>query len=180
MHHIYSYHCQTVALATEDLKKAHDLGLFITNAVIQPIGTQQCLLGSPSPTLRLQQTFAQIGVRAKRPSEPLICSHYGREFRRQDLVLPVHCAAGARLDVSGTTRDKVPSDVKADVNGTTLGLYSFRIFADCQSNRKRPLAEDISKTAAPKKRKISLDLIENVDPVAVHDRILTCGQRKLL
>lgn len=83
----------------------------------------------------------------------------------------------------------VGSDVREDVNKTTLGLYSFRIFVDCvwsaktvasvklpsgprplltagHSNRKRPLSNAIERTGAPKKLRIHIvDQDENAEVV---------------
>lgn len=83
------------------------------------------------------------------------------------------------------TRTTAGPDVREEVNKTTLGLYSFRIFVDCawskqkvaksgglplgarpvlkvgSSNRKRPCAGDIAKTAAPKKRRVVVEEKEN-------------------
>ncbi|KAJ6562957.1 hypothetical protein B0H10DRAFT_1966315 [Mycena sp. CBHHK59/15] len=82
--------------------------------------------------------------------------------------------------------ETVGSDVREEVNKTTLGLYSFRIFVDCvwsakhvkkgglppghhpfvtlgQLNRKCPLAESIARTAAPKKKRVQIDDQETVN-----------------
>jgi hypothetical protein len=98
--------------------------------------------------------------------------------------------------------ERVIVDVKDEVNNTTLGLYSFRVFVDCvwsaqkialepgpllvgrrkvltsnQSVPKRPHTDKIAKTSAPKRRKVEVvEDIENVNPVA---GIMTRSQKKL-
>ncbi|KAJ7461907.1 hypothetical protein FB451DRAFT_1180921 [Mycena latifolia] len=84
------------------------------------------------------------------------------------------------------TRETAGTEVREDVNKTTLCLYSFRVFVDCvwlaqkvgdtvplgwhpvlsagTSTRKRPRIEDIGKTAAPKKRRVCVAAVkENID-----------------
>ncbi|KAJ7035751.1 hypothetical protein C8F04DRAFT_1341690 [Mycena alexandri] len=202
LHHIDSYRRKACTLNVDELKIGHDLGLFIPNAVIQPDGHAEVPSGiSPAlptvPTvLRSDRGQGQKTVRVPNIAITMAGNGSGRTSYSPFTAQPGSDWISAR-------REKVLSDVKADVNDTTLGLYSFRIFVDCvwsvqklkgtplprgprplvtigQSNRKRPLAEEIAKTAAPKKRRISLDLIENVDLGAADDRILTRSQRKLL
>ncbi|KAJ7020491.1 hypothetical protein C8F04DRAFT_1196534 [Mycena alexandri] len=187
LHHIDSYRRKACTLNVDELKTAHDLGLFIPNAVIQPDGHAEVPSGiSPAlptvPTvLRSDRGQGQKTVRVPNIAITMAGNGSGRTSYSPFTAQPGSDWISAR-------REKVLSDVKADVNDTTLGLYSFRIFVDCvwsvqklkgtplprgprplvtigQSNRKRPLAEEIAKTAAPKKRRISLDLIENVDLV---------------
>jgi hypothetical protein len=83
-------------------------------------------------------------------------------------------------------RETVGSDVREEANKTTLGLYSFRLLVDCiwssktvseegipqgrrpvltvgSGNRKRPLAHNIEKTGAPKKkRRVVTEEKENI------------------
>ncbi|KAJ7801804.1 hypothetical protein B0H14DRAFT_3782432 [Mycena olivaceomarginata] len=97
------------------------------------------------------------------------------------------------------SRETVGTDVRDEVNSTTLGLYSFRIFVDCawmtqkvavsgglpvgrrevntigQSNRKRPLASDIAKHDRAKKPRQALEEKENID---VSEGIMTRSQRR--
>jgi hypothetical protein len=94
-------------------------------------------------------------------------------------------------------------DVAHDVNSTTPGLYSFRIFVDCvwsaqkiaasgglalglrrvesvgPVNRKRPRASEIAKhEVARKKLRVSLVEKENID--TLEERIMTRSQREKL
>jgi hypothetical protein len=92
-------------------------------------------------------------------------------------------------------------DVSEDVNSTTLGLYSFRIFVDCawttqkvdqaggfpsgrhpllgagQSNHKRPLAKDIANIGAKRKQTLIPIQQENLD---LSQGILTRSKRRKL
>ncbi|KAF8187043.1 hypothetical protein K438DRAFT_1973222 [Mycena galopus ATCC 62051] len=181
--HIYAYRCKIVTLNAAYLEKAHDLGLFIPNTVIQSNGHAEVppIMSCSNPmvgrTLRTDRGQGQKDVRIG------------------------NFAAGSDWPSAGW--EKMLSDVKADVNSTTLRLYSFQIFVDCvwsiqklrdtplpssprpliksgNSNRKRPLVEVISKTAAPKKHRISMDNVKNIDPANTVSRVLTRAQRKLL
>ncbi|KAJ7845732.1 hypothetical protein B0H14DRAFT_2584555 [Mycena olivaceomarginata] len=97
------------------------------------------------------------------------------------------------------SRETVGTDVRNEVNSTTLDLYSFRIFVDCawttqkvavsgglpvgrrevntigQSNRKRPLASDIAKHDRAKKPRQALEEKENID---VSEGIMMRSQRR--
>ncbi|KAJ7680017.1 hypothetical protein B0H17DRAFT_1138787 [Mycena rosella] len=104
------------------------------------------------------------------------------------------------LYVIHNQRATMGADVREEVNRTTLGLYSFRVLVDCaysvkyiakgqlptgphpvlsfgQSNRKRPLAAEIARTGAPKKKRIRIDEQENV--LDLTQGIRMCSGRKL-
>ncbi|KAJ7698850.1 hypothetical protein B0H16DRAFT_1705916 [Mycena metata] len=201
LHHILGYHRSRVVLGAKLLEKAHTLGLFVPNAVIQPDGSAQVPDGiSPLPptviiTLRTDRRQGTVHV----PNFAITMdgNESGRTSYRTSYT---PFTAHGDSDWSPVKREAVLSDVKADVNSTTLGLYSFRILVDCvwsaqklgnttlpsgprplvtvgQSGRKRPRAEEIKKTAASKKRRISAE-VEILDPASFAEGVRTRGQRQ--
>ncbi|KAJ7176357.1 hypothetical protein C8R43DRAFT_1198025 [Mycena crocata] len=193
------YRREFVIFTEERLSFAIDLGLFQPNTEIQPDGRAIVPAGSA-------------------PCEPSVEAHFGSADRNQATVqVPNICVSiqGGRKSLNAyspftakpgsgwktASRSMVTSDVRDDVNETTLGLYSFRIFVDCawtaqkvaktmeglprgprptvhagRSNRKRPLAADIARSAAPKRKKVRIEEQENVD---ISAGITTRSGRKL-
>ncbi|KAJ6622384.1 hypothetical protein B0H10DRAFT_2430855 [Mycena sp. CBHHK59/15] len=186
LHGIFSYRRIRVEFTAEQLHKAHELNLFQPNAIIQPDGHAQVPAAAP-----LVHPSVKTALRAD--------SHRLQGFTRvpnflifitdeDDLRTYSPFTAQPAPNWRKAHREMVASDVKEDVNSTTLGLYSFRVLVDCgwsaqkvaaagglrpgprpvisagPSNRKRPLSRDVAKTAAPKKRRISVDNQENIDP----------------
>ncbi|KAJ7716845.1 hypothetical protein B0H16DRAFT_1800606 [Mycena metata] len=181
LHHILGYRRSRVVLSATLLGEAHTLGLFVPNAVIQPDGSAQVIT-----TLRADRGQETVRV----PNFAITID--GNESGRTSYT---PFTARGDTDWLPAKREAVLSDVKADVNSPTLGLYSFRILVDCvwsaqkltnitlpsgprplvtvgQSGRKRPRAEEIKKTAASKKRRISAE-VENFDPANFAEGIST-------
>ncbi|KAJ7888620.1 hypothetical protein B0H14DRAFT_3127234 [Mycena olivaceomarginata] len=172
------------------LQAAHELGLFLPNAIIQPNGCAELPDGA-SPKSSVKAT-----LRADRGQKFIKAPNFLITVGKIKCYTPVHSTAWPN------SCERVIVDVKDEVNNTTLGLYSFRVFVDCvwsaqkialepgpllvgrrkvltsnQSVRKRPHADKIAKTSAPKRRKVEVvEDIENVNPVA---GIMTRSQRKL-
>ncbi|KAJ7777655.1 hypothetical protein DFH07DRAFT_766402 [Mycena maculata] len=161
------HRCSNVILKADRLYKAHELGLFVPNAAIQPDGTTlvppNSVAEDPSVTTVLHAGCVKVII----PNYAI-----GIHAGQKDLMTYLPFTAQAGFDWTN-----------ADVNDTTLGLYSFHIFVDCvwsaqkvgaaggvppcnhrneqgagHSNRKRPRAQEIAKSAAPKKPRDDLQL----------------------
>ncbi|KAJ7829926.1 hypothetical protein B0H14DRAFT_3143749 [Mycena olivaceomarginata] len=176
------------------LQAAHELGLFLPNAIIQPNGCAELPDGA-SPKSSVKAT-----LRADRGQKFIKAPNFLITVGKIKCYTPFTAQPGPTWKQGSCER--VIVDVKDEVNNTTLGLYSFRVFVDCvwsaqkialepgpllvgrrkvltsnQSVRKRPRADKIAKTSAPKRRKVEVvEDIENVNPVA---GIMTRSQRKL-
>ncbi|KAJ7631609.1 hypothetical protein DFH06DRAFT_1337586 [Mycena polygramma] len=184
LRHISSYRRNLVRLDADRLQQAHALGLFVPNAVIHPDGHARV-----PPGIAPQVPSIPTTLRADRRQKSIEAVNFAITIGEGKGHVVSYSPFSAQPGPTWwkATREMVITDVKAEVNDTTLGLYSFRIFVDCvwstqkipdesilrgrrplqtvgQSNRKRPRAEDIGKTAAPKKRRVSMVEVENVDP----------------
>ncbi|KAJ7159319.1 hypothetical protein C8R43DRAFT_1234061 [Mycena crocata] len=178
------YRREFVIFTEERLSFAIDLGLFQPNAEIQPDGRAIVPAGSapcePSVEARFRADRNQATVQV-----PNICVSIQGGRKSLNAYSPFTAKPGSGWKMA--SRSMVTSDVRDDVNETTLGLYSFRIFVDCawtaqkvaktmeglprgprptvhagRSNRKRPLAADIARSAAPKRKKgLQLGVGEN-------------------
>ncbi|KAJ7736565.1 hypothetical protein DFH07DRAFT_966800 [Mycena maculata] len=120
---ITSYRCSNVILTADRLYKAHELGLFVPNAVIQPDGTAlvppNSVAEDPSVTTVLRAGRGKVII----PNYAI-----GIHAGQKDLMTYSPFTAQAGFDWTNATRSTVGADVRQDVNDTTLGLYSFRIF----------------------------------------------------
>ncbi|KAJ7180197.1 hypothetical protein C8R43DRAFT_941880 [Mycena crocata] len=174
---ITTYRRDYVVFTEARLIRAIELGLFQPNAVIQPDGRGIVPAGAPPCDSSVQARFRsdrrQATVRV-----PNICIsiHGGKKDLQAYSPFTAKAASGWKK----ATRSAVLSDVREDVNDTTLGLYSFRILVDCawsaqkvdkamdslprgprpivhagRFNRKRPLAAEIARftKAGPKKKR---------------------------
>ncbi|KAJ7478782.1 hypothetical protein B0H11DRAFT_2423767 [Mycena galericulata] len=184
LYHISCYRRSHVILDAARLEAAHKLGLFLPNAIIQPNGIARVPSNSPEtePTVKTQLRADRRQATVKIPN--FVVTILGG---KKSLVTYSPFTARPGLNWRTAQRSTVGSDVRDDSNKTTLGLYSFRTFVDCawsakyvgtggvptgrrplvsvgQSNRKRPLADAIVRTAAPKKRRVVMQDEENVDP----------------
>ncbi|KAJ7836802.1 hypothetical protein B0H14DRAFT_3141660 [Mycena olivaceomarginata] len=157
-------------------KPQHELGLFLPNAIIQPNGCAEQIIKAPNFLI----TVGKIKCYKQQPHSQHSLAQRWKQGSCERVIV----------------------DVKDEVNNTTLGLYSFRcslivswsaqkialepgpllvgrrkVLTSNQSVRKRPRADKIAKTSAPKRRKVEVvEDIENVNPVA---GIMTRSQRKL-
>ncbi|KAJ7694310.1 hypothetical protein B0H14DRAFT_3175104 [Mycena olivaceomarginata] len=182
--------------AHDCLQAAHELGLFLPNAIIQPNGCAE-LPGGASPKSSVKAT-----LRADRDEKFIKAPNVLITVGKIKCYTLFTAQPGPTWNKECASCERVIVDVKDKVNNTTLGLYSFRVFVDCvwsaqkialepgpllvgwqkvltsnQSVRKRPHADKIAKTSAPKRRKVEVvEDIENVNPVA---GIMTRSQRKL-
>ncbi|KAF8207361.1 hypothetical protein K438DRAFT_1962291 [Mycena galopus ATCC 62051] len=160
------------------LQRAHDLGLFIPNAVIGPNGRAEVPSGhTPSePTVKKLDDF-----RVDRDQTYTVVPNFSIKIPQT-------------TSQAGYAREIVWSDVREDVNTTNFGMYSFRIFVDCvysvktlaasgglppgqretltvgSAKRKHPSAAAIAKTDS-KKRRVS-EKKENI-PEPVNTRPCT-------
>ncbi|KAJ7875925.1 hypothetical protein B0H14DRAFT_3130614 [Mycena olivaceomarginata] len=167
---------------------------FLPNAIIQPNGCAEFPDGA-SPKSSVKAT-----LRADRDQKFIKAPNFLITVGKIKCYTPFTAQPGPTWKQGSCER--VIVDVKDEVNNTTLGLYSFRVFVDCvwsaqkialgpgpllvgrrkvltsnQSVRKRPHADKIAKTSAPKRRKVEVvEDIENVNPVA---GIMTRSQKKL-
>ncbi|KAF8190357.1 hypothetical protein K438DRAFT_2018693 [Mycena galopus ATCC 62051] len=132
LNQVSAYRRSIVKLSGADIEKAHELGLFVPNAVIQPDG------------------YARVppGIFSVTPAAPIIlrADRHQKKAHVPNFAVTMAGSGGGRIsytpftarpgpDWVSATRQKVLSDVKADVNGTTLGLYSFRVFVDSSTGR---------------------------------------------
>ncbi|KAJ7467278.1 hypothetical protein B0H11DRAFT_2197385 [Mycena galericulata] len=184
LYHISCYRRSHVILDAARLEAAHKLGLFLPNAIIQPNGIARVPSNSPEtePTVKTQLRADRCQATVKIPN--FVVTILGG---KKSLVTYSPFTARPGLNWRTAQCSTVGSDVRDDSNKTTLGLYTFRTFVDCawsakyvgtggvptgrrplvsvgQSNRKRPLADAIARTAAPKKRRVVMQDEENVDP----------------
>ncbi|KAJ7444406.1 hypothetical protein B0H11DRAFT_2342813 [Mycena galericulata] len=181
---ISCYRRSEVVFDIATLNAAHENGLFLPNAIIQANG-RAIVPANAIPTPPSVRTT----LRADRPQATVKVPNFALTWRsgkgKQATYSPFTAKPHAEWQKS--TRETLGFDVREDVNNTTLGLYSFRILVDCvwsakfvakagvvplgrrptiksgKSNSKRPRAEDIVKTGAPKKRRICLDEKENIE-----------------
>ncbi|KAJ7877069.1 hypothetical protein B0H14DRAFT_3130263 [Mycena olivaceomarginata] len=193
LHHVLTYRRFNVFVYQDLLQAAHELGLFLPNAIIQPNGCAELPDGA-SPKSSVKAT-----LRADRDQKFIKAPNFLITIGKIRCDTPFTAQPGPMWKQGSCER--VIVDVKDEVNNTTLGLYSFRVFVDCvwsaqkialepgpllvgrrkvltsnQSVRKRPRADKIAKTSAPKRRKVEVvEDIENVNPVA---GIMTRSQKK--
>ncbi|KAJ7443076.1 hypothetical protein B0H11DRAFT_1932063 [Mycena galericulata] len=185
LYHISCYRRSHVILDAAKLDAAHKLGLFLPNVIIQPNGIAQVPSNLPEtePTVKTKLRADRRQATVKIPN--FVVTILGG---KKPLVTYSPFTARPGLSWRKAQRSTVGSDVRDDINKTTLGLYSFRTFVDCgwsakyvgtggvptgrrplisigQSKRKRPLVDAIARTAAPKKRRVVIEDEENIDPV---------------
>ncbi|KAJ7444374.1 hypothetical protein B0H11DRAFT_2089641, partial [Mycena galericulata] len=181
---ISCYRRSEVVFDIATLNAAHENGLFLPKAIIQANG-RAIVPANAIPTPPSVRTT----LRADRPQATVKVPNFALTWRsgkgKQATYSPFTAKPHAEWQKS--TRETLGFDVREDVNNTTLGLYSFRILVDCvwsakfvakagvvplgrrptiksgKSNSKRPRAEDIVKTGAPKKRRVCLDEKENIE-----------------
>ncbi|KAJ7089611.1 hypothetical protein C8R44DRAFT_751354 [Mycena epipterygia] len=205
LHHVLTYRRFNVLVYQDCLQAAHELGLFLPNAIIQPNGSAE-LPGGASPKTSVKATLC-----ADRNQKFIKAPNFLITIGKIKCYTPfaaqpgptwkqgVHCL----LSVVGL--NAIPDTIfwqSYEVNNTTLGLYSFRVFVDCvwsvqkialepgpllvgrrkvltsnQSIHKLPHADKIAKTSAPKRRKVEVvEDIENANPLA---GIMKRSQKKL-
>ncbi|KAJ7135085.1 hypothetical protein C8R46DRAFT_1325842 [Mycena filopes] len=185
--HVSTYRRREVTFNAEMLERAHDLGLFIPNTVIQPKGRAVVPAGviPAAPTFKTLANFRvdRAQASAQAPNY-MIKVPLGSET--VTLYSPFTAKAGEHW-ASGC-RELVVSDVREEVGTTTLGLYSFRVFVDCVyslktvaasgglpsgprkvttvdgGSRKRPTRAAIEKAGNSKKRKVSAEESEPSQP----------------
>ncbi|KAJ7106431.1 hypothetical protein C8R43DRAFT_1140555 [Mycena crocata] len=167
LHHIPTYRRAIVGIYEDRLRAAHDLGLFLPNAIIQPDGHAELPPGAPA------KPSVATSLRTDRGQKFIKAPNFLITVPNVKCYTPFTARPAPAWEKGRC--EPVLVDVKDEVNVTTLGLYSFRIFVDCvwsvqrigekplplgrrkvvganQSVRKRPLAEKIAQTSAPKKR----------------------------
>ncbi|KAJ7359970.1 hypothetical protein DFH08DRAFT_801726 [Mycena albidolilacea] len=178
LNRVSAYRRSEVIFTSEDITIAHRLGLFLSNAFIDSDGQARATGSSiPSIPVQLRPQYNKMHV-----PNFAITWHIGKA----KYVAYTPFTAKPPAHWQRVVRETVGSDVREEVNKTTLGLYSFRLLVDCiwssktvseegipqgrrpvltvgSGNRKRPLAQDIAKTGAPKKkRRVVTEEKENI------------------
>ncbi|KAJ7837855.1 hypothetical protein B0H14DRAFT_3701606 [Mycena olivaceomarginata] len=127
LHHVLTYRRFNVFVYQDLLQAAHELGLFLPNAIIQPNGCAE-----------------QATLCADRDQKFIKAPNFLITIGKIKCYTPFTAQPGPMWKQGSCER--VIVDVKDDVNNTTLGLYSFRVFVDCVC----PFANDPAQTRSPK------------------------------
>ncbi|KAJ7700953.1 hypothetical protein B0H16DRAFT_1902854 [Mycena metata] len=133
---ILAYRRSHVTLSGKDLQTVHDLGLFLSDAVIEEDGRARAA-NSSSPSIPTQLRNGRKSIRVPNFA---ITWHSGKTKH----VTYTPFTAKPASDWQKVTRETVGSDVRDEVNKTTLGLYSFRLLVDCVWS-----AKTVSKAGIP-------------------------------
>ncbi|KAJ6628119.1 hypothetical protein B0H10DRAFT_1940673 [Mycena sp. CBHHK59/15] len=195
---VLAYRRNCVCFDEARLRLAHERGLFISNAIIQPDGGAVVPAGNIPVEPTVRETFRMDRVQQWVEVPNIV-------FSTKDYNTYSPFSAVIPKDWVKAGHAWVGSYVCEDVNLTTLGLYSFRIFVDCgwtaqklkaakmtiptgrrpvlaagKGNCKRPLANQIARSAAPKKRCIARDDNKENEVIDLNVGITTRSKHKLL
>ncbi|KAK7001646.1 hypothetical protein R3P38DRAFT_3326957 [Favolaschia claudopus] len=200
LRHVLVFRRKHVRITAEQLREAHGMNLFQPRAIIQadgrailPKGVQPDALSAPA-SLRSDRNRVQASTKVANRRIVMGKLKGYTPFTAQPAK--GWCSASSEL---------VTVDMAHDVNDTTIGLYSFRIFVDCawtttklkagegfqsdqwrraatvgRSKRKRPSATTIADhdKARKKQKQQASELKENIEPVDLGTGVMTRAQRR--
>ncbi|KAJ7124415.1 hypothetical protein C8R44DRAFT_734898 [Mycena epipterygia] len=152
LHHVLTYRCFNVLVYQDCLQAAHELGLFLPNAIIQPNGSAE-LPGGASPKTSVKAT--------------LCADHNQKLIKAPNFLITIgkiKCYTPFTAQPGPTWKQGVHCLL------SVVGLNTIPDTIFWQSYK-------ITKTSAPKRRKVEVvEDIENANPVA---GIMTQSQKKL-
>ncbi|KAJ6608896.1 hypothetical protein B0H10DRAFT_1955018 [Mycena sp. CBHHK59/15] len=121
-------HCAAYQLMCHPSQSAHEFGLFLPHAVIQPNGRAQVPLHAPPavPSVKTELCADRQQAMVKIPNLAITISG-----GKKELVIYLPFTAQTSSNWHKAQCETMGSDVREEVNKTTLGLYSFCIFMDC-------------------------------------------------